>query len=194
VTIEVDLADFDSEWADLSDSDIEDWIDDLVSDIQDEFSEDTVVTGVITDIDSNDDLVDFTKDGTDDLEVDFNDEDYRDGGSSGNMGDLEDQLNDEYGSLEDVDISNISLDGDEDDVDVEIEVDLGDFEDEWAALSDSDIENFIEDIVSDIQDEFSGDTVVNGIIVDFVSENELVDFIKDGNDDLEVDFNDGDYR
>jgi hypothetical protein len=36
-----------------------------------------VVTGVITDIDSGDDLVDFSKDGTDDLDVTFSDSDYR---------------------------------------------------------------------------------------------------------------------
>jgi Copper amine oxidase N-terminal domain len=185
VTIEVDLADFEDEWADLDDSDIEDFLDDLVSDIQDEFSEDTVVDGVIIDIDSDDDLVEFFKDGDDDLEFDYFDEDYRDGGgSSGDLDDLEDQLNDDYASLDDVDISNISLDGDEDDVDVTIEVD----EDEWDGLSDSDIEDWLEDMVNDIQDEFSEDTVVDGEVIDFASENTLVEFYKDGTEDLDVNF------
>ncbi len=115
-----------------------------------------------------------------------------DGG--GDLGDLEDQLIDDYDQIGDVDIEDIILDGDEDDVEVTIEVDLGDFEDEWADLDDSDIEDLIDDIVSDIQDEFSEDTVIDGVIIDIDSDDDLVDFYKDGDDDLDLDYNDEDYR
>jgi hypothetical protein len=187
VTIDVDLADFDSEWADLSDSDIKNFIEDIVSDIQSEYSEDTVVDGVITDIDSGDDLVDFAKDGTDDLSVDIS-------ASSTDISDLESTLVSDYDTLVAVDIDDISLSGDEDDVDVSIDVDLGTDDSEWADLSDSDIENFIEDIVIDIQDEYSEDTVVTGVIADSDSGDDLVRFSKDGADALDVNFYDEVYR
>lgn len=113
---------------------------------------------------------------------------------SADLGDLEDTLVNDYDTLGNVDIDDITLDGDEDNVDVTIDVDLADFDSEWAYLSDSDIKNFIEDIVSDIQSEYSEDTVVDGVITDIDSDDDLVDFTKDGTDDLSVDFNDGDYR
>jgi DNA-binding ferritin-like protein (Dps family) len=187
VTIDVDLADFDSEWDDLSNSDIENFIDDIVSDIQDEYSEDTVVTGEIVDIDSGDTLVEFDKDGTDDLNVDI-------GGSSTDLSDLESTLSDDYDYLGDVRIDDLALDGDEDDVDVTIEVDLASYDREYADLSNSDIENFIDDIVSDIQNEYTEDTVVTGVITDIDSGDDLVDFSKDGTDDLDVNFSDSTYR
>lgn len=110
------------------------------------------------------------------------------------LGDLEDDLNDDYDELGDVAIEDISLDGDEDDVDVEIEVDLDDYGDEWEELTDSEIEDWIEDLVDDIQNEFYDDTVVDGVITDIDSGDDLVEFYKDGEDDLEIDYNDDDYR
>jgi hypothetical protein len=189
VTIEVDLADFESEWDDLSNSEIENFIDDIVSDIQDEYSEDTVVTGEIIDIDSDDTLVEFDKDGTDDLNVDIG------GSSGGDLSDLESNLFDDYETaLGDVELDDLTLDGDEDDVEVTIDVDLRDFDSEYNDLSDSDIENFIDDIVTDIQNEYTEDTVVTGVITDIDSGDDLVDFDKDGTDDLNVTFRDSDYR
>lgn len=117
-----------------------------------------------------------------------------DDNSDGDIDDLEDDLVSDFDSLEDVKIDDISLDGDEDDVYVDIEVDLGDYEDEWADLDNSDIEGWIEDLVSSIQNELSDDTVVDGRIVDIDSDDVLVEFNKDGDDDLQVDFRDDDYR
>lgn len=117
----------------------------------------------------------------------------RDSGS-GDLDDLEEQLIDDYDTIGDVDIEDITLDGDEDDVDVEIEVDLGDFEDEWADLDDSDIKDWLGDLVSDIQDELSDDTYVSGRIIDIDSDEVLVKFIKDGDSSLKVTFYDDDYR
>lgn len=110
------------------------------------------------------------------------------------IGDLEDDLISDYDCLEDVEIDDISLDGDEDDVDVDIEVDLDDYGDEWDELDDSDIEDWLEDMVNDIQDELSDDTVVSGKIIDTDSNDVLVKFDKDGDDSLEVNFYDEDYR
>lgn len=110
------------------------------------------------------------------------------------LGDLEDDLNDDYDELEDVAIEDISLDGDEDDVDVEIEVDLDDYGDEWEDLDDSDIEDWIEDLVGDIQDELSDDTYVSGKIIDIDSDDVLVKFYKNGDSSQRVTFYDEDYR
>lgn len=114
--------------------------------------------------------------------------------SSNQISDLEDALISDYDNIGDVEIDDISLDGDEDDVDVQIDVNLDDYGDEWDALDDSDIENLLEDVVSDIQDEFSEDTVVTGEIIDTDSDDVLVDFDKDGTSSLDVNFNDEDYR
>jgi hypothetical protein len=186
VLIKVDLGEFEDEWEDLDEGDIEDWLADLVGDIQDELADDTKVEGKIADSDSGDTLVEFDKDGTDDLNVDI-------GGSSTDL--LESNLFDDYETaLGDVELDDITLDGDENDVDVTIDVDLDVFDSEYNDLSDSDIENFIDDIVSDIQNEYSEDTVVTGEIVDIDSGDTLVDFSKDGTDDLDVIFSDSDYR
>lgn len=111
------------------------------------------------------------------------------------LSDLEDELIDEFDELEGVVIDDISLDGDEENLEVEIEVDLGKYDDEWAELSDRDIEDWIEDLVQYIHDELDEDCYVEGTIIDVDSDDDLVKFEKDGEDgDLEVDFYDEDYR
>lgn len=110
------------------------------------------------------------------------------------LSDLEEDLIDDYDYLEDVEIEDITLDGDEDDVDVEIEVDLGDYEDEWADLDDSDIKDWLADMISDIQDELSDDTYVGGKIIDIDSDDTLVKFSKDGDSSLKITYYDDDYR
>jgi len=112
----------------------------------------------------------------------------------GDLSDLEDDLIDDYDYLEDVEIEDISLDGDEDDVSVTIEVDLGDYEDEWADLTDRDIKDWLADMVSDIQDELSDDTYVSGKIIDIDSDDTLVKFSKDGDSSLKITYYDDDYR
>lgn len=114
--------------------------------------------------------------------------------SASDLRDLEDDLLDDYDSLENVYIEDIFLDGDEDDVDVTIEVDLDNDGKKWRDLSDRDIENWIEDLVDDIQDELSEDTEIDGEIIDIDSDDVLVEFNKDGDDRLDIDFEDEDYR
>ncbi|GBF35624.1 topoisomerase IV subunit A [Desulfocucumis palustris] len=129
------------------------------------------------------------------LQDDDEDDDYYyDDDDDEDLSDLEDDLNDDYDKIGRVSVDSIELSGDEDDVDVEIEVDLGDDEDEWADLSDSQIRSFINSIVNDIQDEFSDDTEVSGKIIDSDSDDTLVKFSKEGDDSLEVDYRDEDYR
>lgn len=112
----------------------------------------------------------------------------------GDLSDLEDDLNSDYDELGDVEIDDISLDGDEDEVSVTIEVDLRDYEDEWADLTDSDIKNWLADMIGDIQDELSDDTYVSGKIIDTDSDDTLVKFSKNGGSSLKVTFYDEDYR
>ncbi len=130
--------------------------------------------------------IDYLEDDYEEEEVD-DDEDEE-------LSDLEDELLDDYEYLENVEIDDIRLNGDEDDVDVEIDVDLDKYDDDWEDLDDRDIEDWLEDLVGDIQDEFSDDTVVDGKIIDIESDDVLVKFEKDGDDDLEVTFKDDDYR
>ncbi len=88
--------------------------------------------------------------------------------SSGmDMGDLEDNLNDDYNEMDGVDIEDIQLSGDEDDIEVEIYIDTTRSAqwDAWKALSDADIEDFLQDIVDDILDEYP-DADITGFIED----------------------------
>lgn len=110
------------------------------------------------------------------------------------LGSLEDDLLDDYDTIGDVYLDDLELYGDEDSVEVEIRVDLDEYEDEWAGLSDSEIENWLDDLVGDIQDELSEDTDVSGKIINSDNDDVLVKFTKDGDDDLEIDYRDEDYR
>jgi len=111
--------------------------------------------------------------------------------------DLKEDIDDEDGDLldvyeeiEDVPVDDINLDGDEDEVDVEVVVDLDDYEDEWDDLDESDIEGWLEDLVNDIQDELSEDTIVSGEIINSDNDDVLVSFSKDGTGDLSVSYYD----
>ncbi len=64
------------------------------------------------------------------------------------LDDLEDALNDDYEDFEDLDIA-ITLSGDEDKVTVKIAIDDTD----WDTLTDSEKENFLQDVCDDIWDE-----------------------------------------
>lgn len=109
--------------------------------------------------------------------------------------DLEDNLMDDYDELEDVEIDSIELEGDEDEIAVWIETDLYKSNlNAWKDLREKDIEDWIEDLVADIQDEFSRNTEVIGVIYDTEEREKIIEFEKDGRDDLEIDFNDDDYR
>jgi len=111
-----------------------------------------------------------------------------------NLTDLEDNLIDDYDSLKDVSIKDITLDGNKDNVDVEIAVDLGRYDSEWADLTDRNIENWLDDLVGDIQNELTSNTVVEGVIINTDDDKNLVKFSKDGKDDLVVTFRDSSYR
>lgn len=189
--IEVDLDDYEKDWKSLTDKDIKGWVEDICEEIQDYYSDDTYVTGEIIDIDSNSTLVTFNKKGTKSLSITYKDSKFRKGGK---LSDLQADLEEDYDELGDVEIEDIILYGDEDDVDVEIEVDLDDYGSEWEDLSDKDIERWLEDICDDIQDFYSEDTEITGEIWDADSGAILVEFDKDGDDDLEVDFKDSAFR
>lgn len=102
------------------------------------------------------------------------------------IADLEDSLNDDYGDFADLDWS-ISLSGDEDDIDVEIEIDLSEYQDDYDDLDSSDIEDLVNDVVSDIWDEFE-DADIDGVIIDSDSDDELHEFNGDASSgDIELD-------
>src|SRR5690606_13407550 len=131
--IEVDLDDYEKDWKKLTDKEIKSWVEDICEDIQDYYSDDTYVTGEIVDIDSDDTLVTFNKKGDRSLSISYKDGKYRKGGK---LSDLQNDFNKDYDELEDVEIEDILLSGDEDDVYVEIEVELDDYDDEWEDLRD----------------------------------------------------------
>lgn len=110
------------------------------------------------------------------------------------LSDLEENIIDDYDEIEDVSVEDINLDGGEDEVKVTVEVDLDKYDIEWEDLSDTDIQNFIKNMVTDIQNELSEDTEVTGELIDIESDDTLITFLKDGERALKITFKDDVYR
>ncbi len=176
VTIEVNLDDYEDEWADLDDSDIEDYIEDVVYSIQDQLSDDTEVEGEIIDNDSDDVLVEFNKYGDDSLEVTFEDDDYRDGSSDSDVEDVEDSLEGDNFYVGDLTftITDVSYDDDDEAVTATLEAVDDDAASEWDDLSSSTMESDVTDICEDIADTFEddADVSVDTVTVYFYDENQ----------------------
>ncbi|MZQ75418.1 MAG: copper amine oxidase N-terminal domain-containing protein [Peptoclostridium sp.] len=105
--------------------------------------------------------------------------------SKDDLNDLEDELNDDYSDFEDIEF-DISLDGDEDDILVEITFAGDDYLDAWDALSNSDINGYLQDIVDDILDNFE-DADIEGSIEDTDNDDVLVEFTVDSGGDVSTD-------
>lgn len=110
--------------------------------------------------------------------------------SKDDLNDLEDQLNDDYSDFEDIEF-DIKLDGDKDDIQVEISFDGGEYLDEWDALSNSKIEDYLQDIVNDILDEFDG-ADIEGFIEDSDSNKTMVEFTVNSKGNVSTDSSDFD--
>ncbi len=95
-------------------------------------------------------------------------------GSKYTLRQLEDYLNDEYGTYEKISF-DIELYGDKDDIEVEIYVDLDDYYSRWNSLTSTKIKSFIEDIVDDILSNYKN-ADVTGFIEDSYNDKELVEF------------------
>jgi len=104
--------------------------------------------------------------------------------------DLESDLLDEYDEIEDVSVDNITLVGNEDEVEVEVEVDPFD-DDDWADLSESDIEDWVKDLVNDIYKELSKNTKVSVKILNN-NDDVLFEFRKNGSEGILVRYMDDD--
>lgn len=169
VRVDVNAAD----WDDLTVSEQEDFLQDIIDDILYDYK-DADVEGTVKDADEGDLLASFDTDSDGDINLE-------DEGIS--LDDLEEQLYDDYydyydDDLEDVDIS---LSSDKDEIDLTIEANG----DDWDALSDNEQLNFLQDIVDDILDEFE-DAEINGTVEDADNGDELDTFYADGGDDGEV--------
>lgn len=98
---------------------------------------------------------------------------------------LEDYLNDEYGLYEKIEF-DIELYGDKDGIRVEVYVDLDDYYSKWNSLSNSKIEDYIENIVDDILNNFR-DADVTGFIEDSYEDEKLLKFYLNTKGKLVVD-------
>jgi len=107
-----------------------------------------------------------------------------------NIRDLEKELNDDYDRLEGIRINDISLSGNKNKVYVTVEIDADKNDREWKDIRKSDIEDWLEDLCYDIQRFYDGDTDIIGEIID-EDDDTLVDFSKDGDDDVEVEIKSG---
>ena len=167
VKIEFDLKRDRTDWNNLTTRNIESYLQYICDDILDEFPK-ADVSGYFKDNSgtTTSKLYQFTITSRGDVSLD--DDDYDDD----DLYDLEDDLNDmfyDYFGEFDVDIE---LEGDEDDITFYVYIDYDRYDDEWEDLRDRDIEYFIEDIYSEIQDVFDDADIV-GYIYDLDGETRL---------------------
>lgn len=154
LTIEFDKRKYRDEWDDLSERNIERWLEDIYDYVKDEFSD--KFEGTIEDTDKRETLVEFYNSG-DELKVKF-----KDGKDSSS--DLEYDLEDKYGR--DLDsYSNrfgnmkadfyVDVDEDYEEINIEIEIDTDKYEEEWEDVRDTRAaEDWIKDIVKYSQKEY----------------------------------------
>ncbi|MEG6617373.1 copper amine oxidase N-terminal domain-containing protein [Peptococcaceae bacterium 1198_IL3148] len=103
-------------------------------------------------------------------------------------------LFDKYGKLESVDFEKFELSGDKRDINLNIYLNLANNTDTWNALTDRNINDWLEDIIEDIQKKFDKDTEVTGKVIRVSNLNVLLDFDKDGDANLKSRFYDANYR
>ncbi len=170
----VKISSDEDDWDDLDSGDQEDFLQDVCDDIFDEF-DDVDISGYIKD--GSNKFVEFECEYDEDVEIE---------GLGGDIGDLEDDLNDalddeDFGELVDIDLDDLDIvvDGDEDDIVFNIEIDLGDYDDEWDDLDDGDIEDFLEEVYDFIKDVFD-DADIDGYFYDTDADRKLVKLYESG--------------
>lgn len=110
------------------------------------------------------------------------------------LANLENELLDEYSTIEEVSVENIELVGNKNRVNVKIEVELDEYKDEWADLNNRDIKNYLTNLVDEIQDELYQDTIVKGEIINIDNDNLLVKFSKHGTGNLIINYYDDNVK
>ncbi|MFA7466939.1 MAG: S-layer homology domain-containing protein [Desulfotomaculaceae bacterium] len=165
VKVEVDLEYYDVEWADLSDRDIKDWLEDLVGDIQDELSRYTEVNGEIINNDNDAVLVKFSKEGTGRLSVIYKDDDYRDAG--GDVNEVELALKGDQFDVGNVEfkITRINYDVNDNEIMVDLKAQEDFSSTQWNYLDvngyiDDDVENICAEIAEAFQNDADAEPVM----------------------------------
>ncbi len=175
--ITVKISADEDDWDDLSSSRQKNFLQDICDDIFDEF-EDVDVTGYIKE--GSDKFVEFECEYDEDVDIE--------GSSSGDIDDLEDDINDalydeDFGELDNIDLDDLSIDltGDEDDITFYIDIDLGDYDDEWDDLDEGDIEDFMEEVYDFIKDDkYFKDADIEGYFYDTDEKEKLVKLYESG--------------
>ncbi|WP_164985203.1 stalk domain-containing protein [Ammoniphilus sp. CFH 90114] len=166
VEIKVDLDDYDEEWSDLSNREIEGFVEDILDDIWNEY-DDADISGSIIDRSENEEVVEFSgEDG--DVDVDIT-------RSGDRLSDLEDDLKDTYEDYFDDIRLTVYLNGSTDDVQFVINVAYQSYKEEWDDLTESEIDRLLDDVADDIADEFE-DADIEGYIYDTDNQRRLAEY------------------
>lgn len=172
VKIKVDLDRDNSNWRNLSSSDKESYLEDIVDDILYDFPK-ADIKGYIWDTDSRKNLLDF--------EVRSNGKVSIDGKSSSNssssLRNLEKDLDSEYYDYFTDITLDIELKGDSYDVEFYVNLDYDYYYREWNKLSDSSIKRLMSNIYDDIEDEWD-DADITGYIYDTYDKSDLAKYYR----------------
>ena len=160
MTLKINLDDYQSEWDDLSSTEIKNFLQDLADDIANDFP-DANITGTIKDSGNNNKtLRTFKTSSSGAITVTS---------TAVSLSSLESTINDDWandGDLGDIADINISLDGDSSDVVFTVEIDYSDTsnKDSWDSLSTSSIKTYMLNIQSDIEDAYTSADVSGKIV------------------------------
>jgi len=155
VTIKVDA----TAWAALSESEQEDYLQDIVDDIIDETGE-IDISGTVKNRSNSTTLIAFAVDG-DDVEMDD---------ISERLEELEEELNDDYGDYEGIDLT-IELSGDKEEIAIKVTVTEAD----WGTLNSSERNELYEELLESVKDEFE-DAEVEGDVYAATGNKRLASF------------------
>lgn len=175
--IDIDLDTYQDEWDDLSSGDIENYIEDIVEEIQDQYSEDVVIDGQISD--GSKTLVQFEVNSDGDLEID---------NESKDLDDVENTVKSRYTNSWSGMTFDLETDKDDDDITFTLKLDYTTYKDTWDDLTDSKIEKFLSDIYGEIEDEFPSDEYNIDVIIEDKSNGKTMATYtqdSDGDDDFD---------
>lgn len=107
---------------------------------------------------------------------------------------LRGKLVNEYKKIGEVDINDIVLRGNINNLDLTVEVNLDQNKNIWANLNNSEIRGFIENILFSIRRGGAVNARIDGEIIDIDSGKVLLFFNKNGENDMDLSYNDEEYR
>jgi len=155
VNIDVNLGEYEKEWEVLTDNKIKNWLTEMFVDIQNYYSEDTIIGGRIKDTKSQDDLVVFSKHRFQAAKINYKDKDHRHGRGLG-VDDVEDIWRNESFAIAEMSFNVASIEYDTGSDEINLRLVAADaFAADWEKADSDDARASIKEICKNIASDFA---------------------------------------